>query len=179
MAKKPGRGYPAIAVNHRVWRVLSPIWAHAPLGGGGAAVNGGRFNRPGTDTLYMSFDLMTAIVEYQQEFGSRPGTFCAYNTRIQPIVDLTDDTALKALKVKTADLDCPWKEIAWIDNHDPPTWRLADRLINDRIAGIKVPSFQNRTGINLVLWKWGDVKTRRLSVVDPKDELPKDRGPRR
>lgn len=178
MARKPGRGYPTVRVHHRVWRVLSPRWAHAPLSGGGAAVNGGRFNRPGTEALYLSFDLMTAIVEYQQEFGNRPGTFCAYDAEIRPIVDPMDTRVLKALKVKTDDLGCPWKEIAWINNQDPPTWRLADRLIEDRVAGIKVPSFQNKGGINLVLWKWGDVKSRRLDVLDPNDELPKDRDSR-
>lgn len=175
MARKPGRGYPAITINHRVWRVLPPIWAHAPLSGAGAAINGGRFNRPGTDTLYISFDLMTAIVEYEQELGIRPGTFCAYHAKIRPIVDLSDNKVLNALNVDAADLNCPWKESAWVGNQDPPTWRLADRLIKDRIAGIKVPAFRNRTGFNLVLWRWGDAKTRRLNVLDPDKELPKDR----
>ena len=174
MAKKLRRGYPAITVNQRVFRILSPRWAHAPLGGGGAATNGGRFNRPKVDSLYTSFDLMTAVVEYEQEFGIRPGTFCTYDVSVRPVVDLTDDKVLSALKVETADLACPWKEIAWINKQDPPTWQLADRLIEDGIAGIKVPSFRNTVGINLVLWKWGDAKTRRLDVIDPTGELPKN-----
>ena len=174
MVRKPRRGYPAMTVQHRVFRVLSPRWAHAPMSGGGAATNGGRFNRPGIDTLYTSFDLMTAVVEFEQEFGMRPGTFCAYDAAIWPVVDLTDGEVLSALKVKTEDLACPWKEIAWVKLRDPPTWRLADRLIADGIVGIKVPSFRYTVGINLVLWKWGDVGTRRLDVIDPTGELPKN-----
>ena len=171
MARTPRRGYPAISVNHRVWRVISPRWAHAPLSGVGASVNGGRFNRPGTDALYTSFDLMTAVVEYEQEFGSRPGTFCAYDAEIRPVADLTDAKVLIALKVTAADLECPWKEIAWVKKQDPPTWRLADRLIGDGMAGVKAPSFQNKMGFNLVLWKWGGAKSRRLDVLDPNQDL--------
>lgn len=172
MAKKPGRAYSAITVNHRVWRVLAPKWAHTPLSGAGAALNGSRFNRPGIDALYTSFDPMTAMIEYEQEFGIRPGTLCPYDASIWPIADLTDAKTLGALNVKPADLECPWKEIAWVNHQDPPTWRLADRLINDGIAGIKVPSFQNKMGFNLVLWKWADVKTRSLRVLDPMGDLP-------
>lgn len=174
MAKKPGRTFPSITVNHRVWRVLAPKWAHAPLSGAGAAASGGRFNRPGIAALYTSFDPMTAIVEYEQEFGNRPGTFCSYDASIRPIVDLTDNETLEALNVKPSDLDCPWKEIAWINQQNPPTWRLADRLINDDIAGIKLPSFQNKTGVNLVLWKWADAKIRSLKVLDQMGDLPKN-----
>ena len=174
MAKKPGRTYPAITVNHRVWRVLAPKWSHAPLSGAGAAVNGGRFNRPNIDALYTSFDMMTAVIEYQQEFGFRPGTFCAYDANIRLIVDLTDSKTLNMLNVKPSDLNCPWKQFAWVNHQDPPTWLLADRLINDGIAGIKAPSFQKRMGFNLVLWKWADVKTRSLKVVDPTGDLPKN-----
>lgn len=172
MAKRTGRAYPTISVKHRVWRVLSPKWAHAPLGGDGAAVNGGRFNRPGRATLYLSFELMTAIAEYEQEFGVRPGTFCAYDASIRPIVDLTDAKVLAALKITSADLAGPWKEWAWVRRQDPSTWRLGDRLIDDGVAGIKVPSSRFPSGVNLVLWKWADVKTRALTVLDPIGELP-------
>lgn len=172
MAKKPGRAYPTITVKDRVWRVLAPRWAQAPLSGNGAAVNGGRFNRPGVAAFYTSFDLMTAIVEYQQEFGARPGTFCPYDASIRPIVDLTDGKLLSTLKITTADLNCPWKEIAWVKNQDPPTWLLADRLIGDGVAGIKVPSSQHPIGFNLVLWKWADAKTRAMTVLDPIGDLP-------
>ena len=172
MAREPGRPYPTITVKHRVWRVLAPKWAYAPLSGEGAAVNGGRFNRPGTAALYTAFDLMTAIVEYQQEFGTRPGTFCPYDASIQPIVDLTDGKVLATLEATTADLNCPWQDIAWVNSQDPPTWRLADRLIGDGVAGIKAPSTQHPIGFNLVLWKWADAKSRDLTVLDPVGELP-------
>jgi RES domain-containing protein len=45
-------------------------------------------------------------------------------------------------------------------------------LIDDGVAGIKVPSSRFPSGVNLVLWKWADVKTRALTVLDPIGELP-------
>ncbi|WP_439546652.1 RES domain-containing protein [Sandarakinorhabdus sp.] len=35
-------------------RYLTPRWSHAPLSGAGAALHGGRFNRPGVPALYLS-----------------------------------------------------------------------------------------------------------------------------
>ena len=125
-------------------------------------MNGGRFNRPGTEALYTSFDLMTAVVEYEQEFGTRPGTFCAYDAHIRPIADLTDAKVLIDLKFGAADLNCPWKNIAWVKNQDPPTWRLADRRISGGMAGIQVPSCPHKMGFNLALWKVGGAKSWRL-----------------
>ena len=48
------------------FRMLTPKWAHAPTSGAGAALHGGRANRPGFDAVYVSTEAQTAIAEYQQ-----------------------------------------------------------------------------------------------------------------
>lgn len=42
-----------------LFRMLSPRWAFQPLSGAGAARQGGRFNRPGQQALYLSFSTQT------------------------------------------------------------------------------------------------------------------------
>ena len=60
-------------------RYLTPKWAADPLSGAGAAIGGGRFNRPGVAALYLSVEPATALDEYAQ--GSSivpPATLVAY-----------------------------------------------------------------------------------------------------
>lgn len=54
--------------------MLAPKWAHRPLSSEGAALRGGRWNEPGRQALYMSEDFVTAVAEYEQDLGIRPGT---------------------------------------------------------------------------------------------------------
>ena len=42
-------------------RFLTPKWAFVPLSGVGAAIDGGRFNRPGVEALYLSRTARTAL----------------------------------------------------------------------------------------------------------------------
>ncbi|HQY10259.1 MAG TPA: RES family NAD+ phosphorylase, partial [Burkholderiaceae bacterium] len=48
-------------------RVISPAYAGTPLSGMGAARQGGRFNRPGQEALYLALDETTALAEYRQD----------------------------------------------------------------------------------------------------------------
>lgn len=48
------------------YRIIAPVFAAHPLSGMGAARQGGRFNRPGTEALYLSSDEATALAEYRQ-----------------------------------------------------------------------------------------------------------------
>jgi RES domain-containing protein len=60
-----------------------PEWAALPLSGAGAAVNGGRFNRPGVEALYLSVDPVTALAEYRQGASiTPPGTSVAYQVDV-------------------------------------------------------------------------------------------------
>lgn len=49
------------------YRVISPAYAGTPLSGMGAARQGGRFNRPGQEALYLALDEATALAEYKQD----------------------------------------------------------------------------------------------------------------
>jgi RES domain-containing protein len=163
---------PAAGFHGRCWRVLAPRWAQAPLSGAGAARRGGRYNEPGTEALYMSLDLMTAVAEYEQDLGIRPGTFCAYEVEVADgIVDLTDAAVRRNLGLDEADLFCPWKEIAFVRRVRPPTWDVAARLIGEGRAGAQVPSTRQPGGLNLVLWRWNDAPGRRVRVLDPQGDL--------
>lgn len=156
--------------------MLSPRWAHRPLSGAGAARNGGRYNPPGTEALYLSEEHATAIAEYQQELGSRPGTLCAYDVAVDGIVDLTDPGMLGTLGIPAADLTAPWKAIAYVSRGVPPTWLLSRRLADLGFRGARVPSIQRRGGANLVLWRWNDGPNGRVDVLDPLDDLPRDQS---
>jgi RES domain-containing protein len=171
MAATPD-GVPTVAVKRRCWRVLAPGWAGAPLSGAGSARNGGRFNEPGVDALYLSEDLMCAVAEYQQEIGVRPGTFCAYDLDVAPVVDVTDPAVRAACGVTMDDLHCPWKSIALVEKGRPPTWDLAARLISAGHAGVRAPSVMTPQGINIILWCWNDDPSRTVTVLDPGDDLP-------
>lgn len=154
--------------------MLAPKWAYQPLSGAGAARHGGRFNEPGTEALYISEDYITAISEYEQELGIRPGTLCAYNVDTDGIVDLTDPQIQEICCVTPAILSCAWQEIWLVQKQRPLTWELAARLIAENYAGIRVPSVRHFSGVNIVLWQWNNHPDRRISVLDPGDDLPGD-----
>lgn len=154
----------------RFWRILSPRWAHDPLSGEGAARHGGRWNRPGQPALYLSRELETATAEYQQELGTRPGTFIAYEVARARVFDLDDAMAIEALDVPLRDLGAPWKEIAFVKRRDPPGWTIADRL--SAVAdGLLAPSIQRPGGVNLVLWRWNQPGGPGVTFHDPANDL--------
>nr|WP_250889066.1 RES domain-containing protein [Mesorhizobium sp. dw_380] len=45
---------------------MTPKWALLPTSGAGAAIDGGHFNRPGVEALYLSRSAQTALDEYRQ-----------------------------------------------------------------------------------------------------------------
>mgnify|MGYP002779581636 CR=1 FL=1 len=167
---------PTIELKRRCWRMLAPKWAYQPLSGVGAARHGGRFNELGIEALYISEDYITAISEYEQELGIRPGTLCAYDVDVKGIVDLTDPQVQTICSVSPDMLKCPWKEIWLISKQRPPTWDLAARLIAENYAGIRVPSVRHVDGVNIVLWRWNDCNERRIRALDPRNDLPTDQS---
>jgi RES domain-containing protein len=156
--------------------MLAPKWAHDPLSGAGAASRGGRHNEPGMAALYMSKQFATAIAEYEQDLGIRPGTLCAYDVTADQVVDLCDAETRSAAGVEADALRCPWKKIAFIDKARPPTWDIARRLFDAGASGIRVPSVQAVGGINLVLWRWNDAPKRTIVALDPLGDLPKNQS---
>jgi RES domain-containing protein len=119
---------------------------------------------------------MTAVAEYEQELGIRPGTFCAYNVAVAGVVDLTSPETRDAASITAAELARPWKEIAFVRRERPPTWDLAARLLEAGCVGARVPSIQRSGGVNLVLWRWNDAPSRIVTVLDPQGDLPHHGG---
>jgi len=165
---------PFVRIDRSYWRVLAPRWAHRPLGGEGAAKRGGRWNAPGQAALYMSEDFSTAVAEYQQELGMRPGTLCAYAVVADAVVDLCDPAVRQGLALGGDVFRVPWKRIAFVEGGRPPTWGLARRLTALGAAGARVPSAQARSGVNLVLWRWNLDAACRVEALDPLGDLPRD-----
>ena len=78
--------------------------------------------------------------------------------------------------VTHADLACPWFELT-ASRREPPSWRIARRLVAEGHAGILIPSFAQSATVadqNLVLWKWGPRRPHRVQVFDPSGRLPKN-----
>lgn len=155
------------------WRIHAPKWAFAPLSGEGAARTGGRFNKPGTPALYLAFTHDTAIREYEQDLGWRPGTLCAYRLDAK-VADLRDTATLAELNIRPGMVRCAWKELAFSRPiGDVPSWRIAAALAAKKVAGAIYPSAVDPHGTNVVLWQWNTGKADRVEVIDPLADLPK------
>lgn len=162
------------------YRAHDPKWSFLPLSGQGAAMTGGRFNRKGDATLYLSLSIGTAVAEVSQGFAHRipPMLICQYDVDCEPVADLTDARTLAALGVTLADLGCAWLT-DMLAGREPPSWSVADKLKAEGHAGMIVPSFTPAApprAVNLVLWRWGDSLPTRVSVYDPNGGLPRDQA---
>lgn len=158
------------------YRYLTPRWAFMPTSGAGAAVGGGRFNRPGVEALYLSRAARTALEEYRQGAPiTPPATLAAYRINLSDIVDMSDgyDPALWARE--WADWDCAWRKIARIDRKTPPSWTLAEGLVASGVQGLLFPSLRHPGGINLVVFSAG-LSQDAIAVHDPDGLLPRDQS---
>lgn len=161
-----------------VYRAHNPQWSWRPLSGEGARRHGGRFNRRGIPALYTSLNPMTAIREAQPLGRSmQPITLCAYEVDADPVLDTRDHSQRTALKVTDHELDCPAWEGEMLEGQVPASQGLADRLIEAGYVGMLVRSFAAGTDIdelNLVLWKWGDDRPSRVTLIDDESRLARD-----
>jgi RES domain-containing protein len=167
-------------VNYRgyAYRAHNPRWAWSPLSGDGAAQHGGRFNPKGVPALYLSIDPTTAILEASQGFAFKPQplTLVAYEVDCADIVDLRNETELRAWDIAPRDLECSWKLLAE-QGRPVPSWDIADRLRATGQAGIVVPSFApgaTDANVNLVLWTWSNDRPHKVMVIDEEGRLPRD-----
>lgn len=123
------------------YRFHSPQWASLPLSGAGAAINGGRFNRPGVEALYLSCEPETALAEYQQGASiSPPGTLVAYRLDVGDIIDFSQGFEPDRWPPVWQEVGCDWKYIARVERHEPPTWAIGDDLIRAGRRGLLFPS---------------------------------------
>src|SRR5271168_1375760 len=122
-------------------RFLTPKWAFVPLSGVGAAIDGGRFNRPGVEALYLSRTAQTALEEYRQGASIiPPATLAAYKISLEKVADLSGGYDPTSWSPAWAEWDCNWRRVARIEMKTPPSWLLADSLIVDGFGGLLFPS---------------------------------------
>lgn len=164
--------------------MLAPRWAHDPLSGAGAALRGGRYNRAGVEALYLAYDIDTAVNEYEQDIGIRPGTFCYYDVDLDPVVDFSVDVTVNEFGFSPADRFCLWKDLV-SRGTVPPTWLLADAAMAAGFVAAIVPSAatanrppaRRTPGMNLVIWRWNTgAAGMAVRALDPTNELPIDQS---
>ncbi|MGH7083873.1 MAG: RES family NAD+ phosphorylase [Acetobacteraceae bacterium] len=156
-------------------RFHSPNWAHLPTSSAGSAMNGGRFNRPGVEALYLSIEPETALAEYRQGATiTPPGTLVAYRVDVDGVVDFSGSYDPAIWPNEWAEAGCDWKYIARIEGSDPPTWRIGDRLIRDGVKGLLFPSYRHSGGTNLALFTANLGPEDRFVPHDPAGTLRRD-----
>lgn len=162
----------------RCFRAHDPIWSFSPISGAGAAKLGGRFNRRGEPSLYLSLDIITAVNECTQGLSQRlqPLLLCEYDVDCEPVADLRTVADRDALGIGMNELGCAWLKHVRA-GEEVPSWRVAGRLKADGFAGMIVQSFAPGAGAgqhNLILWRWGPDLPTSVTVFDPDRRLPKD-----
>jgi RES domain-containing protein len=160
------------------YRAHDPRWSFTPLSGAGAALHGGRFNPRGTEALYLSLSILTAVKEANQGFAFKiaPCVLCSYEVDCEDIADLSSEESRAFHSVDFDELACAWFADASV-GAEPSSWQVARRLIEAGHAGVLVPSFApgaEEEDRNMVLWRWSDRLPHRVAVFDPDGRLPKD-----
>ena len=158
-------------------RYLTPKWAFVPLSGAGAAVDGGRFNRPGAGALYLSRAPQTALEEYRQGASiTPPAMLAAYEITLAQIVDLSAGYDPAIWSPEWAKWNCNWRKIARMEMKTPPSWHLSDAVITAGYRGLLFPSLQHAGGTNLVIFKANLADGDSVKVHDPDGRLPLDQS---
>lgn len=158
-----------------VYRAHNPQWAWDPLSGEGARRYGGRCNRRNLPALYTSLSPLTAMRE-AQPLGRpmQPLILCAYEADVEPVFDALNESLRAEYAVSEDDLRCPAWERHMLDGSIPSSQALGDRWIAEGFAGMRVQSFARGAGpddINLVLWRWGTQRPRRIALIDDEERL--------
>lgn len=158
-------------------RYLTPKWAFDPTSGTGAAIGGGRFNRPGVEALYLSRAPQTALEEYRQGASiTPPATLAAYLVSLDQVVDFSAGFDPASWPAEWKGWDCLWRQIARIDGKIPPSWRLGDVLIEAGYRGLLFPSLRDAGGTNLVVFNANLMKDDSVVVHDPEGRLPRNQS---
>lgn len=157
-----------------LYRALNPRWHREPLSGEGARLHGGRFNPKGTPALYTASSIATVIRETNQVGTLQPTTVVAYEADLDPVFDAGDDAALAAYGATTDMLAADDWRLRMREEGISPSQRLAERLIADGFAGMRVRSFArgaNEDDVVMVLWSWGPSLPARLTLIDHEGRL--------
>ncbi len=158
-----------------LYRFIVPRWSHAPTSGAGAAVKGGRFNRPGLEALYLSLTAATALEEYRQHARLLPpGTLATGLVSRLRVGDFSAGYAAGTWHPLWADYACNWRQLAFVQGVEPASWVLGDLAIDAGAAGILFPSTVCPGSTNLVLFHSSALSPEVLRVHDPRGDLPHD-----
>lgn len=154
------------------YRVIAPTHARTPLSGIGAARQGGRFNRPGQEALYLSLDEATALAEYRQDNPwLRPGTICTFFASGLKVANLSAGYEPGHWPTLWADFAVDWRAEWFGRNVEPPTWYMADDAVAEGLDGILFPSQAYPGGTNLVIYRSSARPPSQLRVYDPEGAL--------
>lgn len=154
------------------YRIIAPVFAARPLSGMGAARQGGRFNRPGTEALYLSSDEATALAEYRQDNPwLPPGTICTFFVNAMTVADLRKGYDRRHWPPVWADYDVDWRGEWFNKGHEPPTWYMADDVLAAGLDGLLFPSLARAGGVNLVIFDSSMKPPAQLRVYDPDGQL--------
>lgn len=138
----------------------------------GAARQGGRFNRPGQEALYLSQDEVTALAEYRQDNPwLRPGTICTFFVSGLRVADLSAGYDSERWPTLWADFAVDWREERFGRQVEPPTWYMADDVVAAGLDGILFPSQAHPGGTNLVIYRSSGRPSSQLRVYDPEGAL--------
>lgn len=162
-----------------VYRAHDPQWAFDPISGQGAALHGGRFNRPGIPALYTATSIMGAITEAAQGMILRlqPLTIVSYQVDYSAMLDLSTPAACEAAGVDWDQIACDWAYLAAL-GEKVPSWELVGKLRNQGAGAIRVPSFAvgaQHNDTNLIFWAWSNQTPTQVLVTDDNAILPRDR----
>ena len=135
------------------YRALMPSWAHRPESGAGAALDGGRFNRPTVEARYLAATPAAALGEYQGESPLLPPTTVAtYRVTAEAVVDFTHGYDADHWSPIWAEAYGNWKGMAFLEKVEPPSWVIGDLVREAGNAGILYRSVRNTDFICLALF---------------------------
>jgi len=113
-----------------------------------------RFNLTGTRCLYFSETESVALKEYQNQFRAafmalQPVTLFYAQVRLKFVLDLTEETTLKELRISKQDL-----KMNWVDTLSATTsQRLGEAVAaRKKIVAIRYDSVATSSGCNLVIF---------------------------
>ena len=156
------------------YRALTPRWAYMPESGAGAALVGGRFNRPGVEARYLAETAEGALIEYQQESPLlQPSTLATYLVSAARVVDFSGGYSAEHWSALWAEAYCNWKGLAFLENVEPPSWVIGDVVRAAGAAGILYRSARDPEQRCLVLYP-ELAETFAAPVHDPNGQLPRN-----
>lgn len=157
-------------------RAFTPRWAHAPESGAGAALAGGRFNRPGVEARYLAATPETALAEYQGESALLPpATLVTFLVTGKNVVDFTAGYDPAHWTPIWAEAQGNWKGMAFLEGVEPSSWVIGDIVRDAGHPGILYRSVRHPSGVCLVLFPQVQAQTGFVARShDPSKTLPRD-----